>query len=294
MPTAISFACRRRGCASSRSMARWAAGQWRCSCSRRTSSRAGRSSCSITDGTRATSPMSTILWRAFCAPATSLRSPIRPGAASGRSGDIQCALAHPQHRHTAPVQVLDYVDAIEAALGVKAIRELLPRQAADVPDTFADVSEISTRFGYRRRRRCARAWRGLLRGTGIFSGCEGGPWGAAASVARICAGGTRGPGRRGFRFGRSKRCVRRQLGAPDDSCIAHRLRTRRVPVMALPSLRAPRTPATGIVFCAFETPVSGTMPAICAVGHLRPFRRPPPTPPDPDRRPLPSTGVRRE
>jgi len=51
--------------------------------------------------------------------------------------------------NTAPVKVLDYVDAIEDALGMKAIRELLPRQPADVPDTFADVSEISTRLGYR-------------------------------------------------------------------------------------------------------------------------------------------------
>lgn len=48
-----------------------------------------------------------------------------------------------------PVALADYVEAIEAAVGKKAIRELLPLQPGDVPNTFADVSEIVAHVGYR-------------------------------------------------------------------------------------------------------------------------------------------------
>jgi UDP-glucuronate 4-epimerase len=50
-----------------------------------------------------------------------------------------------------PVALSDYVEAIETAVGKKAIRELLPLQPGDVPNTFADVSEITTSVGYRPR-----------------------------------------------------------------------------------------------------------------------------------------------
>ncbi|BDA86199.1 NAD-dependent epimerase [Aureimonas sp. SA4125] len=48
-----------------------------------------------------------------------------------------------------PVQLTAYVDALEEALGKKAERELLPLQPGDVPDTFADVSELVRAVGYR-------------------------------------------------------------------------------------------------------------------------------------------------
>ncbi len=48
-----------------------------------------------------------------------------------------------------PVKLLDYVEALEEALGRKAERELLPLQPGDVPDTFADVSELERAVGYR-------------------------------------------------------------------------------------------------------------------------------------------------
>ena len=48
-----------------------------------------------------------------------------------------------------PVALLDYVAAIEEALGVEAERELLPMQPGDVPDTFADTSELERIVGYR-------------------------------------------------------------------------------------------------------------------------------------------------
>ena len=50
-----------------------------------------------------------------------------------------------------PVPLLDYVAAIEEAVGRKAIRENLPLQQGDVPDTWADVSELERATGYRPR-----------------------------------------------------------------------------------------------------------------------------------------------
>jgi len=48
-----------------------------------------------------------------------------------------------------PTPLAVYVDAIEEALGKKAIRELLPLQPGDVPNTFADVSTLEAATGYR-------------------------------------------------------------------------------------------------------------------------------------------------
>jgi UDP-glucuronate 4-epimerase len=47
------------------------------------------------------------------------------------------------------VQLLEYVAAIEAAVGRKAEVELLPLQPGDVPDTFADVSTLEAAVGYK-------------------------------------------------------------------------------------------------------------------------------------------------
>lgn len=48
-----------------------------------------------------------------------------------------------------PTELTAYVEAIEDALGKKAIRELLPLQPGDVPNTFADVSALQAATGYR-------------------------------------------------------------------------------------------------------------------------------------------------
>jgi len=42
-----------------------------------------------------------------------------------------------------PVPLLTYVDLLENALGVKAIRDYLPMQDGDVLGTFADVTELN-------------------------------------------------------------------------------------------------------------------------------------------------------
>jgi len=51
--------------------------------------------------------------------------------------------------NNAPVQLTEYVEAIEEALGKKAIRELLPLQPGDVPNTFADITALVKAVGYR-------------------------------------------------------------------------------------------------------------------------------------------------
>ncbi|MBC6716614.1 NAD-dependent epimerase [Aurantimonas sp. DM33-3] len=51
--------------------------------------------------------------------------------------------------NNSPVKLLDYVEALEEALGRKAERQLLPLQPGDVPDTFADVGELERAVGYR-------------------------------------------------------------------------------------------------------------------------------------------------
>ncbi len=48
-----------------------------------------------------------------------------------------------------PVELLDYIAAIETNLGRKAQLNLLPLQPGDVPDTFADVEDLANDVGYR-------------------------------------------------------------------------------------------------------------------------------------------------
>ncbi len=47
-----------------------------------------------------------------------------------------------------PVELLDYIGAIEKVLGKKAEKNLLPLQPGDVPDTWADTSDLATDVGY--------------------------------------------------------------------------------------------------------------------------------------------------
>ena len=47
-----------------------------------------------------------------------------------------------------PVKLSAYIEAIEDALGKKAIQELLPLQPGDVPDTYANVTELQAAVGY--------------------------------------------------------------------------------------------------------------------------------------------------
>ena len=51
--------------------------------------------------------------------------------------------------NSAPVELLDYISALEKALGKQAEMDLLPLQPGDVPDTFADVTDLVDQFGYK-------------------------------------------------------------------------------------------------------------------------------------------------
>ena len=49
----------------------------------------------------------------------------------------------------APVRLLDFIAALERALGRKAERENLPLQPGDVPDTWADCARLEAATGWR-------------------------------------------------------------------------------------------------------------------------------------------------
>lgn len=48
-----------------------------------------------------------------------------------------------------PVELMDYIAALEKALGKKAEMEMLPLQPGDVPDTYADVTDLVEQFHYK-------------------------------------------------------------------------------------------------------------------------------------------------
>lgn len=48
-----------------------------------------------------------------------------------------------------PVELMDYIKALEDSLGKIAKKELLPMQPGDVADTFADVDDLTEEFGYK-------------------------------------------------------------------------------------------------------------------------------------------------
>lgn len=51
--------------------------------------------------------------------------------------------------NNSPVKLMDFVEAIENALGKKAIKNMLPMQAGDVPATRADTEALATDVGFK-------------------------------------------------------------------------------------------------------------------------------------------------
>lgn len=51
--------------------------------------------------------------------------------------------------NNSPVKLIEYIHAIEKAVGKEAILDLLPLQPGDVPDTFADSSALTEKVGYK-------------------------------------------------------------------------------------------------------------------------------------------------
>jgi UDP-glucuronate 4-epimerase len=50
--------------------------------------------------------------------------------------------------NSSPVRLMDFIDAIETKLGIKAQKELLPMQPGDVPMTWADTTDMHTNLDY--------------------------------------------------------------------------------------------------------------------------------------------------
>ena len=48
-----------------------------------------------------------------------------------------------------PAKLLDFISAIEKSIGNKAVQNLLPMQAGDVPATWADTSLLEELTGYK-------------------------------------------------------------------------------------------------------------------------------------------------
>jgi UDP-glucuronate 4-epimerase len=51
--------------------------------------------------------------------------------------------------NSSPVKLLDFIDAIEKALGKSARKNFMPIQPGDVPATWADVQDLIQDFSYR-------------------------------------------------------------------------------------------------------------------------------------------------
>ena len=77
-----------------------------------------------------------------------------PAADPARAEDDNPARAAAPYRlynigSNQPVALLRYIEVLEQSLGRKATLEMLPLQAGDVPDTFADCADLETELGYR-------------------------------------------------------------------------------------------------------------------------------------------------
>jgi UDP-glucuronate 4-epimerase len=48
-----------------------------------------------------------------------------------------------------PIELMEYIKALENSLGIKAKKELLPLQPGDVPDTYANIDELVEEFNYK-------------------------------------------------------------------------------------------------------------------------------------------------
>ncbi|MEQ8660057.1 MAG: NAD-dependent epimerase, partial [Gammaproteobacteria bacterium] len=79
---------------------------------------------------------------------------IATGNADWRSDDPDPGTARAPHRiynigNNSPVELMDFIAALEECLGMEAKKNLLPLQPGDVPDTYADVSALVEDIGYR-------------------------------------------------------------------------------------------------------------------------------------------------
>ena len=48
-----------------------------------------------------------------------------------------------------PIDLIDFIEAIEKALGIVAKKDFLPLQPGDVPATYADIKDLVEKFDYK-------------------------------------------------------------------------------------------------------------------------------------------------
>jgi len=80
------------------------------------------------------------------------KTPSGNPAWSGKNPDPSCSVS--PYRiynigNNSPVRLMDFIDAIENALGKKAIKNFMPMQPGDVPATWADVDDLVKDLGYK-------------------------------------------------------------------------------------------------------------------------------------------------
>lgn len=71
---------------------------------------------------------------------------------SGKKPDPSCSVAPYKVYNignNSPVMLMDFIEAVEEALGKKAEKNMLPMQLGDVPATWADVSDLIEDLGYK-------------------------------------------------------------------------------------------------------------------------------------------------
>ena len=78
---------------------------------------------------------------------------VATGDAAWNSADPDPATSRAPYRvynigSNRPIELLRYIEVLEDCLGRKATRVMLPMQSGDVPDTWADVSELVSAVGY--------------------------------------------------------------------------------------------------------------------------------------------------
>jgi UDP-glucuronate 4-epimerase len=68
------------------------------------------------------------------------------GQQSARSGTSLAPWRAYNIGNNQPGELMDYIADIGTALGIKAIKELLPLQPGEVPDTYANVDDLVEQF----------------------------------------------------------------------------------------------------------------------------------------------------
>ena len=147
---ATSTGCRRPGCASSPSTARGAGRTWRCSCSPK-AILAGKPIDVFNHGKqrRDFTYVDDIVEGVVRAMRPRRRSRTRPGTATAPDP----ATSNAPYRiynigNNQPVELLRYIEVLEDCLGRKAEKNLLPMQPGDVPETYADVEDLTRDVGF--------------------------------------------------------------------------------------------------------------------------------------------------